>query len=339
MSVAMSMATRPRGRRALTWGWLAALICASALACGETEGTDADVVDPGGDAAGEGLGHDAADTSAPDTSAAAKTAGTFTVLTYNIKGLPGAVTGWDTGKQMQLIAPKLNAFDLVGLQEDFIEVHHKAVVAEATHTHQDWFSAKKESARADGSHTYGSGLTLLARMSVVATQHAHYASCEGLFNHANDCLASKGVMVTRLKLSAHPDAELDVYNTHLEAGGSAKDEAVRAEQIQHLAKLMTTYSKGRAVLFMGDTNLHPHQAVDRKEIQALDLAAGLTETCATVQCPEPNHIDRVHYRSSASLKLQATAWKRDTSFVDSAGEDLSDHPAITATFSWQVTAK
>ena len=63
---------------------------------------------------------------------------------------------------------------------------------------------------------------------------------------------------------------------------------------------------------------------------------GLIDACDATNCPEGDHIDRFLYRSSEDVALEVTDWWRDTTFVDSAGDDLSDHPAIGVTLSWST---
>ena len=49
--------------------------------------------------------------------------GAFSVVTYNVQGLPDALTDSPrpTQDRMQDIAPLLDAYDVVGLQEDFMD--------------------------------------------------------------------------------------------------------------------------------------------------------------------------------------------------------------------------
>src|SRR5688500_16876233 len=78
---------------------------------------------------------------AVDTSAAPwSRKGTFTALTYNVVGLPQAISGSDPETNSPLIGPLLNAYDLVLLQEDWADpvpgvniAYHEEVTAEAKH--------------------------------------------------------------------------------------------------------------------------------------------------------------------------------------------------------------
>ena len=47
------------------------------------------------------------------------------MLTYNIHGLPPEVTGDDTTGRIEQITPLLSDYDVVGLQEDWIEENRR----------------------------------------------------------------------------------------------------------------------------------------------------------------------------------------------------------------------
>ena len=93
------------------------------------------------------------------------TQGSFSVLSYNVHGLPSVITGDDTPDRMLQIAPLLIEHDLIGLQEDFDDANHQALVADAPHAFQERFSAEVEDSRA-----YGSGLGVLSMMEIVQAE-------------------------------------------------------------------------------------------------------------------------------------------------------------------------
>jgi hypothetical protein len=47
--------------------------------------------------------------------------GTFTLLSYNVAGLPAQFSGSEPAVNMPLISPKLNAYDVVLVQEDWVD--------------------------------------------------------------------------------------------------------------------------------------------------------------------------------------------------------------------------
>ena len=266
-----------------------------------------------------------------DSGEVEETSGSFTVLTYNVHGLPPAVSDHPTPADERLpqIGPRLGPYDLVGLQEDFDDTNHAALVASVDYPIQERFTDKVEEGR-----VYGAGLTLMSRVGREdGYEEEHYTECVGFVDSASDCLASKGFQVLTLNLGG---ALVDVYNTHHEAGGGEDDNAARMSQVQQVLASIEGRSAGRAILYMGDFNLRPSDPEDEAAIAAYE-DAGLRLSCAEVSCDEPDHIDKIYTRNSDALTLTVDAWANvSADFLDEDGIDLSDHPPITATLSWSV---
>ena len=263
------------------------------------------------------------------------TDGEITALSYNVHGLPSAITGDDTEARMVQIAPLLAPFDLVGLQEDFDDDHHATLAAGTQHATKVRFADLVEEAR-----FYGPGLAVFSHADAVHTHHEHFSTCHGLLDSSSDCLASKGFQAIRLQLGPDPSHTVDVYNTHLEAGGGAEDDAARAVHVDELLAAMSTLgggggvSEGQAILFLADTNLHDDDPEDLVEITRLLDGAGLSELCIDVDCPEPGRIDRILYRSSEAVELTGLDWWVVEGFVDGEGVALSDHDPIAGRIGW-----
>ena len=266
-----------------------------------------------------------------DSGEIVETSGSFTVLTYNVHGLPPAVSDHPTpaSERLPQIGPRLTPYDLVGLQEDFDDTNHEALVASVDYPIQERFTDKVEEGRA-----YGAGLALLSRVGTQqGYEEEHYTECVGVLDSASDCLASKGFQVLTLNLGG---ALVDVYNTHHEAGGGDDDNAARLSQVQQVLASMEGRSAGRAIVYMGDFNLRPSDPDDAEGIAAYE-DAGLRLSCAEVSCEEADHIDKIYTRSSAALSFSVNSWANvSADFMDDDGIDLSDHPPITATLSWSV---
>lgn len=258
--------------------------------------------------------------------APASLAGVFTILDYNVHGLPSFITGDDTPGRMRLIGPLLDDFELVGLQEDFDAANHALLTAASTYPYEAYFADPLPN------RLYGPGLTALSAYPVVETYHQHYSVCFGelIGPGLTDCVASKGFQVLRMQLSAAPGGELDVYNTHMDAGGGAEDQHAREVQIDELLHAMLGYSAERALVFVADTNASPAQ------LERLVVGAGLRDACEVVDCPEPGRIERILVRGSRELEVSVTQWRNEPAFVDSAGTPLSDHPAVSAEIAWRI---
>ncbi len=259
-----------------------------------------------------------------DTGALPPGSGSLRVLTYNVHGLPPEITGDDTTARQARIAPLLEGYDIAALQEDFIESNHELLVGAV-----DWTTARWFDEVIDG-RAYGSGLALLASLSERAYHEQHYSECHGTLDGSGDCLASKGLQRVRLDLGG---GELDVYNTHHEAGGGDEDNAARWSQVEEVLAAMDEHSAGRAVLFLGDFNLHGDDPEDQPCLDAY-RGYGLEDACDALGCPEPGRIDRAWFRSGDALQLVPTDWAVQEQFVDEQGEPLSDHDAIAVGFDW-----
>ncbi len=256
--------------------------------------------------------------------------GALEVLTYNVHGLPPEITGDDTGARLEAIGPMLADYDLVGVQEDFDAERHELLAAASGQPVVAWFGALLEPER-----FYGSGLAVLTGLPASQIYAEHFTACNGTVDGASDCLASKGFQVVRLSL-AH-GVELDVYNTHLEAGSGEDDNAARQAHVDQLVASLNGRSEGRAVVFTGDTNLHLSDPVDAPLLDQLRDDAGLIDACESVGCDEPDRIDRIFVRSGSDLALEVVDWAVDERFVDAEGLPLSDHDAIRATLRWERT--
>lgn len=266
--------------------------------------------------------------SAPLPPGSAPASGSFAALSYNIHGLPFFITGDDTLARLRKIAPRLADYEVVGLQEDFIDRGHALLMGVAT---------QRTRLRFDGTGSrrlFGSGLTLLAQARAVTHHHEHYEHCNGRIDGASDCFATKGLQMVRLQLA--PGAEVDVYNSHLEAGREPADVAARAGNVAQIIAAMQTLSTGRAIVFLGDTNLRPDDPGDLALTQDWLERLALRDACAEVGCPEPDHVDRVFLRDGDGLRLSATSWSNESpAFRDADGAPLSDHPPIAVRIRWQ----
>lgn len=254
------------------------------------------------------------------------TQGSFSVLSYNVHGLPSVITGDDTPDRMLQIAPLLVEHDLIGLQEDFDDANHQALVADAPHAFQERFSAEVEDSRA-----YGSGLGVLSVMEILQAEGIHYTQCYGgVSTGSGDCLASKGFQWVRLSLG---EGEIDVLNTHMEAGGGDEDNAARLSHAVELTEYALAQAGERSVVIIGDTNLHGDDPDDLEPLQVF-WDAGFEDVCDILGCAEPGRIDRILLRPG-SVDLTPNDWRVEPWF-DPDGVPLSDHDPIAVDLAWST---
>ena len=254
-------------------------------------------------------------------------AGTMMLLSYNVAGLPGGLSQSDPVKNTPLMSPLLNAYDLALMQGDF--AFTTQLSSQALHPQKS----------VPGVPAFGTfmndGLTRFSNFAFTGHTRVRWQACNGYIDQANDCLASKGFSVARTTLGA--GAIVDVYNLHMDAGNSSGDQTARAAQVDQLLAEIATRSVGQAIIIAGDTNINPSKSAKNKQmLDKLLLQANLIDACVHVSCGDVNRIDRVMYRSSPQVQLEALSWQIDTSFVDGAGVALSDHEAVGVQLSWKA---
>jgi endonuclease/exonuclease/phosphatase family metal-dependent hydrolase len=240
---------------------------------------------------------------------------TLAILTYNVAGLPQGLSSSNPQKNTPLISPKLNPYDLALVQEDFS--FHAQLDAAATHPH------KSTPMPSSGPTNLGDGLNTFSRFAFSAFSRTKWQTCNGTFDQKNDCLTSKGF--SRFVLDVGQGRTIDVYDVHFDAGRSDGDAAARNVQAGQLLQAIATSSAGKAVVVAGDTNM---KASDEPTLQKLLTGAGLTCACRVLACADTGRVDRVMFRSSASVKLSVKDYRVE-SFVDAQGEPLSDHEPVS----------
>lgn len=276
-------------------------------------------------------------------------AGTFTALTYNVAGLPEGISSSHPVANHPQISPLLNPYDLVVVQEDF--AYDPLLRADLTFPYQSVKDDTPGEAGEQLGYAFGDGLNTFSRTAFSDFTRVTWDECFGLFTNASDCLTPKGLSFERREFA--PGVFLDVYNWHADAGGDAEDLAARRSNTRQLYAAIAEFSAGNAVLVMGDTNSRYTRAAD--VLPEMLAAASLTDVwielerggvlpavgSALTDCSDPTgpnceRVDKVMYRSSASLLLQALSYEIPPEFVDALGAPLSDHEPVAVQFRWSV---
>ena len=341
------MGETPRVHRPFTFALAILLLLLAAAACSDDGG--------GGD-------EDDAAPSTEEQEEATETGGdAFTLLTYNVAGLPQEVSEEMPSVNIPLISPLLEPYDVVLTQEDFdwwkpgglVEAnsldfmhYHERLRADTTHEFATPQHPGPEAAGIDPADRptmeIGDGIGILSRLPLDGFEARAWTGCFGSLDTtdggAADCAAIKGFRVATMDLDGVP---VDVYSLHGEAGGTEEDQALQADDFAELAAFIAEHSEGRAVIVGGDTNLHTdtvhEDSGDGADIEIWDTfieEVGLTDACTEQGCPDTGRIDKVAYRSSDDVTLATTSWEIPDGFVDDAGEDLSDHEPVAVAFTW-----
>lgn len=261
---------------------------------------------------------------APTATQQVLASGTIHALTYNVAGLPQGISGSNPVRNTPQMSGKLNAYDLVVVQEDFW--YHAVLERDARHTYRSAPLTTHTTLVNDGLNTFSA--TPFGDFTRVRWSVFH-----GIFGHGNDGLSSKGFSAARHELA--PGVWLDVYDLHADAGGDQGDIDARLQQFAQLARFMAGYSAGNAVLVGGDTNLKHTRPQDMQILADFMGTTGLADAARTVG-NAPESLDRWLFRSSAGLILTPVRWRYADEFVDaSSGDPLSDHEAVHVDFEWK----
>ncbi|MGH9048861.1 MAG: endonuclease/exonuclease/phosphatase family protein [Acidimicrobiia bacterium] len=276
--------------------------------------------------------------------------GEFRALTYNVAGLPEGLSGSEPATNTPLISPRLNDYDLVLVQEDWIDpvpraegfdFYHDDLIAEVDHEYVSTPAPpplgsdprRPEALVADG-------LNRMSRFPFGEVRREMWSGCFGSLDTSDggaaDCPSQKGFSVARTELA--PGVEVDVYNLHGEAGSTPRDVEESAADYEQLADFLRDHSAGRAVIVGGDFNLHTDEEPDRGVFAELLEATDLTDVCDAVDCgDDADQIDKFVFRSGGGVELDVVDHRFEREkFRRADGEPLSDHDALAVTFSWSI---
>lgn len=294
------------------------------------------------------------DVASSDPRSSAPQSGEFSALTYNVAGLPQALSGSDPERYMPLIGALLNDYDLVLTQEDFanpvpnetpFQFFHEVLRSATDHEYVPEAMVPPMGSNPDRPSALTSdGLNMFSRFPVGLLSRVAWPDCFGGADTsdkgAGDCLAVKGFTMAPVTLAN--GVVVDVYNLHGEAGSTpADDEAARVGYLQ-LAAFVNERSSGNAIVLGGDTNLTGSKPVDDAIWASFLESTGLTDICDAVDCPdEPGSIDKFAFRSSPAVAIEPTNRVVEYERFAAPGNpdlndgQLSDHRAISSLWRWE----
>ncbi len=279
-------------------------------------------------------------------------AGTFSVLTYNVAGLPFNLSGSNPVVNSVQISPRLNGFDLVVVQEDFS--FHEDLVSQILHPFQSVKDTTDVQFVIDqfppgASPQLGDGLNTFSFHAFGDFTRVTWNECFGLFDNGSDCLAPKGFSFARHEVE--PGVFVDVYNLHSDAGGDEGSLDARRKNLRQLADFIVVTSDGNALIVLGDFNSRYTRAGDiLPEFVAttgvsdvwIDLVRGgnvpavgpsLQDGCAiSFADADCERVDKIFYRNGIDVELEALSHAVPEDWVDTMGEQLSDHEPVSAVF-------
>ncbi|MEV4482378.1 jacalin-like lectin [Micromonospora coxensis] len=269
----------------------------------------------------------------------AATSGAFSVLTYNVAGLPEPLSGGDPATNTRPIGERLGGYDVVHVQEDF-------------NYHADLYAADRHPYRTptSGGVPFGDGLNTLSHLPYRDFARVKWNRCNG-----TDCLTPKGFTYSRIRLAE--GVFVDFYNVHTNAGSTEADLAARRSNLAQLSAYIGANSAGNAVVVMGDLNVRYTRVGDT--IRELVAAHGLTDAWVRQErggvppaagdpalvCDPANVtdacevVDKILYRGNRLVRLDLARYHNEHArFLTPAGGPLSDHYPHAAWFDWTLDA-
>ncbi|KAK0211328.1 Endonuclease/exonuclease/phosphatase [Desarmillaria ectypa] len=294
------------------------------------------------------------------------TSGTFSLLTYNVAGLPGyplrlltmnpsptvtePLSSGNPAANTPLISERLGPYNVINVEEDFN--YHVALYAGDNHAYRTPTS---------GGAGIGSGLNTLSDFEYIDLERTTWDHC---YIGSGDCLTPKGFTLVRIRVS--DGVWIDLYNLHTDAGSDDGDLEARASNFAQLAEFMETWSAGMAVIVMGDTNSRYTRGTDSGSLHGFIDDMGVTdawinnirrgsypqEGATALVCDFPfaagttqaemvscEVVDKMFTRSSSAITLTTTSFTNENyKFVDDNGAPLSDHYPMSATASWSLSS-
>lgn len=265
--------------------------------------------------------------------------GSFSTLTYNVAGLLEPFSSSNPATNTPLISCRIKGYTLVNVQEDF---NYHAALYDSCDDHP-------YRSPTSGGMGIGSGLNTLSYLPYMDWRRGDWSDCNGV-----DCLTPKGWTHARVRLAE--GTYLSLFNLHTQAQTEDADLVARRRNVLQLLADIEANAPADAVIVMGDTNTRYTRSGDnmtealkrgftdvwvqkvRGGVVPTAGAAALTD-CSARTSPQCEVVDKVLFRGNAQIDLSALSYLVDTSFVDAAGNQLSDHYPISVNWAYQTRSE
>lgn len=229
---------------------------------------------------------------------------------------------------------KKGDYDVIFLQEAFPGWFHKHLYTETknTYPHQHYLK------RPFISHTvFGSGLYVLSKFPITDKSRVYYHSCRKA-----DCFAAKGLSLISFQLPG--GKEVQIGNTHLQAGKNIKSDRIRMKQLKQVKKhLASTEKPGVAQIVLGDINIDAKDENFPKALELLNMSStqlegdldytnGFPITCYNKPGDdEKEWIDHIWVSKKSDARITGKKVKVFRGLINNRECPLSDHYGVEAT--------
>ncbi len=286
---------------------------------------------------------------------AEETAGTFSLVSYNVAGLPNwkAMIGKDDtdipSNQAQ-IGKQLNEknADIILTQEDF--GYHDSLVGELT--------GYRYKTNHTGGVPGGDGMNIYAHKAIYNETRITWQKAYGVIDDGADEMTPKGILYAVIEVG--DGVFVDFYDIHADAYGDAGSKEARRDNFRQLAELIASNKTGRPVIVTGDFNISGHHSDDDGFTEILIEGAGLKDAWTELfnggdyydfSGPAEiygtsqesywgvwDSVEKYLYKDGDNVSIKPETflyeWYRDSE----SGESLSDHASAFAIFSYETDA-
>jgi len=253
----------------------------------------------------------------------------FSIMTYNVAGLPGIVSQSRPEIYSTKISKKLTPYDIVLMQEDF--TYHRQISRFNNHPFAS--SPSKEKVLVND------GLNRFSKFPIEKFKRESWRKTFGKLHNGSDALSAKGVSFGRHRVA--DGVFIDIYNLHGDAGKSEGDWTAKSDQIEQLIEFVKKNSTNvdMPIIIAGDFNLKQSDKKSAKLLKRLEDALGLTDTRSLLRDLDYDRIDKIYFRDGAKIKLKPLFYSDDEvdfrRFFSKLGYPLSDHSPVTVLFEWE----
>ena len=257
----------------------------------------------------------------------------FSVLTYNIAGLPQGISSSNPLKNTPYIGKLINDYDIVQVQEDFN--YHELLIKNDNHPYETKTKAL--------SVPFADGLNTFSNYEILDLKRFRWNDCT-----AADCLTPKGFSFS--KINFQNQFIIDFYNIHANAGSEGNEMAARRKNIVQFMDYVDTHSGDNPVIIMGDFNSRYSRTGDiiRRVLESnfkdawieierngvLPILDNIGLVCEEGSGNGPNCevVDKIFYRGTDKLELTLQDFELPTEKFSLDGNWLSDHRPMFAQF-------
>lgn len=283
-------------------------------------------------------------------SAQSANSGSFSLLNYNVAGLPDFAAMFsgdetlDVAAKEAVIGGLLNesGIDYIAVQEDF-NFHRSLVKAMPSYTY---------STIHQGGVPIGGGLNIYSKRRIYNVEREEWRQRFGLFDEG-DQLTPKGIVYAVIEIADGVYA--DLYDIHADAFDTEESQQARVSNFLQLFEMIMRHNSDRPILVTGDFNISIHNAptdpsgemIRRLFIETLGMkdawielhndgdysdfsrwkATGLSEW------GNWDSMEKVLYKDGNGIHLEPTSFEY-VEYVGENGKSLSDHKGAKAVFNY-----